>query len=55
MSLSPLAAQWGADSQPTRTTADHSKRVVGYVTQWDAWKSTSGRSARETVTKSMRE
>jgi GH18 family chitinase len=38
--LSPLSAQWGADSQPTRTTANHSKRVVGYVTQWDAWKST---------------
>ena len=38
--LSPLSAQWGANSQPTRTTANHSKRVVGYVTQWDAWKST---------------
>ncbi len=35
-----LSAQWGADSQPTRTTADHTKRVIGYVTQWDAWKST---------------
>lgn len=37
---SKLHAQWGADSQPTRTTADHGKRVIGYVTQWDAWKST---------------
>ncbi|MCW1921346.1 glycosyl hydrolase family 18 protein [Luteolibacter arcticus] len=39
--LSTLSAQWGANSQPTRTTADHTKRVVGYVTQWDAWKTTS--------------
>ncbi len=37
----PLSAQWGADSQPTRTTAHHQKRVIGYVTQWDAWKGTS--------------
>jgi GH18 family chitinase len=37
----PAFAQWGANSQPTRTTANHSKRVIGYVTQWDAWKSTS--------------
>jgi chitinase len=34
-------AQWGADSQPTRTTTHHPKRVIGYVTQWDAWKGTS--------------
>lgn len=39
--VTPLFAQWGADSAPTRTTADHNKRVIGYVTQWDAWKSTS--------------
>ncbi|MCU0781273.1 MAG: hypothetical protein MUF04_09265 [Akkermansiaceae bacterium] len=40
-SLAPLSAQWGADSQPTRTTAQHQKRVIGSVTQWDAWKGTS--------------
>lgn len=34
-------AQWGANSQPTRTTANHGRRVIGYVTQWDAWKGTS--------------
>lgn len=32
---------WGADSQPTRRTSDHGKRVIGYITQWDAWKGTS--------------
>jgi len=37
----PVFAQWGADSQPTRTTTHHPKRVIGYVTQWDAWKGTS--------------
>jgi GH18 family chitinase len=40
ISISPLSAQWGANSQPTRTTGDHAKRIIGYVTQWDAWKST---------------
>lgn len=43
----PLAAQWGADSQPTRTTADHTRRVIGYVTQWDAWKSTDAGLPRQ--------
>ncbi|MGC4013042.1 MAG: glycosyl hydrolase family 18 protein [Luteolibacter sp.] len=39
----PLCAHaaGGADSQPTRTTASHGKRVIGYITQWDAWKGTS--------------
>src|SRR5262245_54876697 len=32
--------QWGADSKPTRVASDHGKRVIGYVTQWDAWKAT---------------
>jgi GH18 family chitinase len=32
------AATWGADSHPTRTTASHGRRVIGYITQWDAWK-----------------
>lgn len=40
-SLCATAQQGGADSQPTRTTRDHAKRVIGYVTQWDAWKATS--------------
>ncbi|MFD0893054.1 cellulose binding domain-containing protein [Luteolibacter ambystomatis] len=39
----PLCAHaaGGADSQPTRNTASHGKRVIGYITQWDAWKGTS--------------
>jgi len=39
--MSASATPWGADSKPTRTTADHGKRVIGYITQWDAWKGTS--------------
>jgi chitinase len=35
------AATWGADSHPTRTTASHGRRVIGYITQWDAWKAGS--------------
>ena len=39
---SARAAQvWGANSHPTRTTASHNKRVIGYITQWDAWKDSS--------------
>ena len=37
----PREQAWGADSHPTRTTASHSRRVIGYLTQWDAWKSTT--------------
>jgi GH18 family chitinase len=37
----PISAQWGADSQAPRGTAHHQKRIIGYVTQWDAWKGTS--------------
>ncbi len=40
-STAALAATWGADSHPTRTTASHGRRVIGYITQWDAWKDTS--------------
>ena len=36
----PLCAQWGADSQPPRNTSAHGKRIIGYITQWDAWKTT---------------
>jgi GH18 family chitinase len=36
-----LSAQWGADSQAPRNTSHHQKRIIGYVTQWDAWKGTS--------------
>jgi chitinase len=25
----------------TKTTADHSKQVIGYITNWDAWKTTT--------------
>ena len=35
------AQTWGANSHPTRTTASHGRRVIGYITQWDAWKTTS--------------
>jgi len=38
--MSSASGQWSADSAPTRTTSDHGKRVIGYVTQWDAWKTT---------------
>jgi len=38
--VSAASGQWGADSDPTRTTSDHDKRIIGYVTQWDAWKTT---------------
>ncbi len=41
LSAVPSRGQGGADSLPTRTTADHGKRVIGYLTQWDAWKSTN--------------
>lgn len=28
----PVFGQWGADSQPTRNTSAHGKRIIGYVT-----------------------
>jgi GH18 family chitinase len=35
------ASSWGANSHPTRTTASHGYRVIGYIDQWDAWKTTT--------------
>ncbi|SFN30809.1 chitinase [Chitinophaga sp. YR627] len=40
MGLSPLMAQ--VTPQVPATTKNHSKQVIGYITQWDAWKDVAG-------------
>ncbi|RAJ80309.1 chitinase [Chitinophaga dinghuensis] len=41
-----LLLSWGLQAQVSppvpATTAQHNKQVIGYITQWDAWKNVSG-------------
>ncbi|SDG04231.1 glycosyl hydrolase family 18 protein [Chitinophaga filiformis] len=40
LGLSPLMAQ--VTPQVPATTKNHNKQVIGYITQWDAWKDVAG-------------
>lgn len=40
LGLSPLMAQ--VSPQVPATTRNHNKQVIGYITQWDAWKEVAG-------------
>jgi chitinase len=40
LGLSPLMAQ--VSPQVPATTKNHNKQVIGYITQWDAWKDVAG-------------